>query len=105
MPDFNSSSPASIPLNSFTREGYYFDEWTTERNGTGTAYADGAEFPFEGDETLYAQWAEGAAPTLVSTGLDARMQLTEGMLALSFIAAGLYAVAARRRRSWNRTAD
>ena len=45
----------------FTRTGYYLDRWTTEPNGSGTAYADSAEVSMltaeqGGTVTLYAQW-------------------------------------------------
>ena len=32
--------------------------WNTKSDGTGTAYADGAEITATGDTTLYAQWAK-----------------------------------------------
>jgi uncharacterized repeat protein (TIGR02543 family) len=37
--------------------GYAFTGWNTLANGTGTAYADGASYPFSANATLYAQWA------------------------------------------------
>lgn len=45
----------------FTRTGYYLDRWTTEPNGSGTAYTDGQEVSMltaeqGGTVTLYAQW-------------------------------------------------
>ena len=36
--------------------GYAFTGWNTAADGTGTAYADGASFPFTANTTLYAQW-------------------------------------------------
>jgi uncharacterized repeat protein (TIGR02543 family) len=48
--------PTALTLNSFTRVGYSFSGWNTLANGTGTAYADGAIYPFSADATLYAQW-------------------------------------------------
>ncbi len=44
----------------FTRGGYLFTGWNTEHDGSGTAYADQAEFtPTGSDITLYAQWKVG----------------------------------------------
>ena len=67
----NSTDITDIPYSSqlnlpsadsvFTRTGYYLDRWTTEPNGSGTAYADSAEVSMltaeqGGTVTLYAQW-------------------------------------------------
>ena len=53
---------ASLNANGFTRNGYAFTGWNTAADGSGTSYADGAEYavtPATGDVTvtLYAQWA------------------------------------------------
>ena len=45
----------------FTRTGYYLYRWTTEPDGSGTAYTDGQEVSMlsakqDGTVTLYAQW-------------------------------------------------
>ena len=52
---------ATLTTNKFTKEGYVFDKWTTNSNGTGTSYANGASVKnlssTEGATvTLYAQW-------------------------------------------------
>ncbi len=39
-----------------TMEGYTFDGWNTEKDGSGTAYASGKEINVDEDVTLYAQW-------------------------------------------------
>ena len=66
-----SSSPAStftIPANP-SRAGYVFKEWTTNSDGTGTAYRAGQNITVSGGNTviLYASWtAESpSAPTAV----------------------------------------
>ncbi|MFD1200647.1 InlB B-repeat-containing protein, partial [Leucobacter albus] len=53
------SANASTPLTpgTFTREGYAFTGWNTVVGGIGTSYADGADYAFTADATLYAQWA------------------------------------------------
>ena len=50
-----------LRANAFTREGHSFDGWNTKSDGTGTAYADKADFSNECSTNgavvnLYAQW-------------------------------------------------
>lgn len=45
-----------VKENKFTRNGYKFKGWNTEKNGKGTSYKVGKEFNLEADLTLYAQW-------------------------------------------------
>lgn len=54
----NQVACTSTPLttNAFTRTGYTFSGWNTAANGSGTAYANGANYNFSADITLYAQW-------------------------------------------------
>ncbi len=56
--------PTALTLNTFTRTGYSFNGWNTAVNGTGTAYANGAIYPFAADATLYAQWTALAGHTV-----------------------------------------
>ena len=46
----------ALTTNSFTRAGYTFAGWNSAANGSGTAYANGANYSFAADITLYAQW-------------------------------------------------
>ena len=42
---------------SFTREGYYFKYWNTQKDGKGTTYKDSGQVPLQDkDVTLYAIW-------------------------------------------------
>ena len=50
------SSPTALTTNSYTYTGHAFTGWNTAANGSGTAYANGASFPFSANATLYAQW-------------------------------------------------
>jgi uncharacterized repeat protein (TIGR02543 family) len=50
------SAPAALTANAFSLPGYSFAGWTTAANGSGTAYADKASYPFNASVTLYAQW-------------------------------------------------
>ena len=57
-----AGNTASLNTNGFTRTGYAFTGWNTASDGSGTSYADGADYtvtPATGDATvtLYAQWA------------------------------------------------
>ena len=52
----------TLPSNTFTRDGYMFNGWNTASNGSGTSYADGANYTAPAESagqtiTLYAQWA------------------------------------------------
>ena len=62
--DYNVA--ANLTANGFTKTGYTFTGWNTVAGGGGTAYADGASYPFTADVTLYAQWAATVpgAPTI-----------------------------------------
>lgn len=51
-----ASTDTALTENAFTRTGYTFTGWNTEKDGTGTAYADGADINISADTTLYAQW-------------------------------------------------
>jgi uncharacterized repeat protein (TIGR02543 family) len=52
----NYNTTAALTLNAFTRTGYTFAGWNTAANGSGTTYADGANYTFTASITLYAQW-------------------------------------------------
>ena len=56
-----AGNTAPLNANGFTRTGYVFTGWNTAVDGSGTSYADGADYtvtPATGDVTitLYAQW-------------------------------------------------
>lgn len=62
-----AGNSASLNANGFTRNGYVFTGWNTAADGSGTSYADGADYtvtPATGNisVTLYAQWE--ALPTM-----------------------------------------
>ncbi len=60
MNNQSAASAAVLTANAFTRNGFTFTGWNTAANGTGTAYADSASFPFTANTTLYAQWISAA---------------------------------------------
>ena len=45
-----------LPMNTFTREGYFFIGWNTKADGSGDNYSDGQNIQPTEDLTLYAQW-------------------------------------------------
>ncbi len=51
-----AGAETSVSKNTFTRSGYEFEEWNTEKDGSGDAYAPGDAFTFSADVALYAQW-------------------------------------------------
>lgn len=87
-----SSSAITLTPNAFTRTDYNFAGWNTVADGTGTAYADAASYPFTANETLYAQWT----PILANTGIDAKPYLYGG-LALAIVGSALLLIARRKQ--------
>ena len=62
----------TLPSNTFTRSGYVFNGWNTSSNGSGTFYADGANYTastsYAGQTvTLYAQWEGLTMQTFTNT--------------------------------------
>ena len=45
-----------ISENAFERQGYIFDKWTTNQDGSGDSYSDLDDITIDEDTTLYAQW-------------------------------------------------
>ena len=72
-----AGNSASLNANGFTRNGYAFTGWNTAADGSGTSYADGADYtvtPATGDATvtLYAQWEQ--IPTIMQDITAAQCQ-------------------------------
>ncbi len=60
-------TPATLNTNSFIYSGYTFSGWNTEKDGSGTSYANGASVSnlteVDGETiTLYAQWTRNYIP-------------------------------------------
>jgi uncharacterized repeat protein (TIGR02543 family) len=51
-----STAASNLSANRYQRSGYRFTGWNTAQNGTGTPYAESANFNFATDLTLHAQW-------------------------------------------------
>ncbi|MEO0037547.1 MAG: hypothetical protein RIQ59_758 [Bacteroidota bacterium] len=69
MANQTASSSTALTANSFTRTGYTFSNWNTAANGSGTAYANSASYPFTTSATLYAQWTLNLAATKSQTNI------------------------------------
>ena len=85
----HGTSSTALTSNSFTRSGFNFSGWNTVANGSGTAYANLASYPFSDSRILYAQWTStnttvtfksnylgGAADTTQSVPLNTSTALT-----------------------------
>ena len=61
----------NLRQNQFQYKGYTFDGWTTQRDGTGVLYSDGAAFTQtvenKGKVTLYAKWKQLPDVTITYT--------------------------------------
>ena len=53
---FTHGTSQKLSKNTFTRNGYNFIEWTTNADGTGTAYSNQQEINITKNMTLYAKW-------------------------------------------------
>ena len=53
---FADGVSGTLNANTFTRNGYAFNGWNTEPDGSGTSYADQATVTLTSGLTLYAQW-------------------------------------------------
>lgn len=66
----SAGSPQNLTKNTFSREGYSFKNWNTSANGSGTSYADGAQFSASVtsfvNTVLYAQWIDNKNTFTVS---------------------------------------
>ena len=58
---FISGKEATLIANTFTREGYTFNGWSTNQNGGGTTYTDAQSVTITADTTLYAQWKSNSS--------------------------------------------
>ena len=100
------SVPAALTANAFTRKGYSFAGWNTAADGSGTAYADTASYPFSASVTLYAQWT---ALTSYTVTFDANGGTGTMAPETGSVPAALTANAFTRKRysfaGWNTAAD
>jgi surface protein len=73
----NEDEATPLTANSFTREDCAFKGWNTKADGSGTAYADGADITVSaamGDTTLYAQWVQATATLKIGQNVNAALK-------------------------------
>ena len=75
------NTDTALAENPFTYTGYSFDNWTTAADGSGNAYAAGADIRISSNTTLYAHWTPGPdgnpyAP-LIPTDSDTAQQVAD----------------------------
>ena len=58
----NGNSTGNLTANPFTQSGYSFAGWATAADGSGTQYADQANYGFGGNLVLYAKWTANSTP-------------------------------------------
>ena len=75
-PPQSGSSLAALTANSFVWTGSTFLGWNTAANGSGTPYANGANYPFTSSTTLYAQWLTVASVAPPSGPLGSTTPIT-----------------------------
>ena len=73
---YNVATP--LNTNTFTKSGFVFVGWNTKADGTGTAYADGANIQAKSATTLYAQWRETEATFMDGYSLNSKMRSLAG---------------------------
>ena len=57
-----SGVATDLASNTFSRSGFVFAGWNDQADGLGVAYAEGANFDFAEDKTLFAQWTPSSVP-------------------------------------------
>lgn len=83
---------------SFTRDGYYFKYWNTQKDGKGTTYKDGGQVPLQDkDVTLYAIWAPYHTVITETGGVGLPVLVAAGM-GLLVVGIGSTVMLTRRMR-------
>jgi len=100
-----SNYPTALTTNTFTDPGHTFTGWNTQPTGGGTAYADGATYPFTADVTLYAQWKVNLSYTVTfkaNGGIGSQTSETDdNPTALTLVASGAISRSGYTFTGWN----
>ncbi len=102
MSNQTASSSTALTTNSFARTGFVFAGWNTVANGSGTAYANLASYPFVTNATLYAQWA--ASGTFDANGGTGSMASQAASTATALTTNG-FALTGYTFAGWNTSAN
>ena len=103
-----ASAPTALTANAFTRTGYNFTGWNTAADGTGSAYANGALYPFAASTTLYAQWSAVASSYTVTfngNGATGGTMANEVASAPTALTANAFTRTGYNFTGWNTAAD
>nr|MBQ5605331.1 InlB B-repeat-containing protein [Bacteroidales bacterium] len=65
---------ATLPANTFTRDGYIFTTWNTAADGSGTKVAVQSKFSPTSDTTFYAQWRKLHTVSFDANGGEGTME-------------------------------
>jgi hypothetical protein len=102
------NAPTALSLFStgnMTLAGSHFTGWNTLAGGGGTAYADGAVYPFTASTTLYAQWTVNTSNTVTFSnngGAGTLAAETDNVpTALSLFSTGNMTLAGSHFTGWN----
>lgn len=95
-------STVKLPANKFTRTGYTFTGWNTDKDGKGTSYADKASLKLDSDITLYAQWKKNATTTSKSSGTGTLANTSDPTSIASLAVSASAAAAAFGARAFTR---
>ncbi|MGB7104681.1 MAG: G1 family glutamic endopeptidase [Acidimicrobiales bacterium] len=101
-----SSTAEALTTNSFTYSGYTFDDWNTDSDGLGTAYANDATYPFTSSVTLYAQWTAipGFTVTFIANGGTGTMA-SETSSTAEALTANTFTYSGNTFDDWNTSAN
>ncbi len=79
-----------------SRDGYTFQSWNTEKDGSGKKYNPEDEYKSDGTtetKILYAQWGKGGTTNNEKTGV---VSYVIGFISVGVVAAGIYFVAKKK---------
>ena len=99
----NVGVATTLTANSFTKTGYAFTGWNTIASGGGSAYADGASYPFTASVILYAQWSANAVTVTfnASTGVGSMSNETESFGVATTLTANTFTKTGYTFTGWN----
>ena len=109
MTNETATTSTALTANGYIFTGHTFTGWNTLADGTGTAYAPGANYPFTSSTTLYAQWTANTNHTVTfdaNTGTGTQATETHNTAtALTLLSSGSIAKTGFTFTGWNTLAD
>jgi len=101
----SASSTTATTTNAFTRSGFTFSGWNTAANGSGTAYANGASYPFAADVTLFAQWTSNSKTVTFDANGGSGSMSTQSASSATAITANAFTRSGFTFSGWNTAAN